>query len=870
MLESLFVAGALALAALPTDSAGTGARHVTAYRVSPSVGAPAVDGRLDDAVWMATDSIGGFTQREPREGEPSRFRTVMRVAFDNDAIYVAARAYDPEPSKIAAQLSRRDEDSPSDWMYVGFDSRHDRRTAYIFGVNPAGVKRDLTTSDGGGDDEGWDAVWSVAVTRDSLGWTAEYRIPLSALRFATGGDGVWGFQALRVVQRENEQSYWAPVKRDEPRQVARFGELHGMNNLPAPRRLELLPYTVSGVARAPGEKADPFYSSSELRGSAGLDVKYGVTSNLTLDATFNPDFGQVDADPSEVNLSAFETFLSERRPFFTEGADIFRFGIGLGDGDGGNESLFYSRRVGRSPRGDVDVPEGGFADEPGQTNILGAAKLSGQVGRGWSVGVMNALTAQEQATIVDAAGVRSQQVVEPMTNYTVLRAIRELNGGKTQFGAVTTGVVRRLDGTGMDWLRSRALAGGFDARHRWGNDHYSARVWVLGSSVQGSTEAILNAQEASARYFQRPGQSYLRVDSAATSLSGWAASYDVARVKGKWQGGFLGSFRSPGFETNDLGFQRAADEIVNVFWMQHIQRTPGKVFRDWNLGGNAWEARNFGWERNGRALNVNGSGRFLNYWNVWGGVERSFGGWDTRALRGGAAILEPGGTSGWMGTSSDGRKRLTGDASFNWGVRDEDSGWRYSVSAGLGWRPTPSLRFSASPFYSRYNTAWQYVTDETVGDAQRYVFAELDQRTFGMSARVNKTFTPTLSLQLYAQPFMSSGSYTGFREPTAPGAGRFADRFTRLAAVRGEDGDYRAGELAFEDPNFSVRDFNLNAVLRWEYRLGSTFFVAWSHSRGGSDDITDGRFRFRRNFDALLDTEASNVVMLKANWWVSL
>jgi len=867
MLGTLLLAGAVALTAPATDSTNA-VRQVTAYRLSATVGAPTLDGRLDDAVWAAADTIGGFTQREPNEGQPARYRTVMRVAFDNDAVYVAARAYDPEPAKISAQLTRRDEDSSSDWLFVGFDSRHDRRTAYVFAVNPAGVKRDMTIADGANDDTGWDAVWSVAVGRDSLGWTAEYRIPLSALRFATGGDGVWGFQAVRVVQRDNEQSYWAPVKRDEPRQVARFGELRGLRGLPAPRRLELLPYTVSGVTRAPGEAANPFYSSSELRGSAGLDVKYGVTSNLTLDATFNPDFGQVEADPSEVNLSAFETFLSERRPFFTEGADIFRFGIGLGDGDGGNESLFYSRRVGRAPRGGVDVPEGGYADQPGQTNILGAAKLSGQIGRGWSIGVMNALTAEERATILDAGGARSDQVVEPMTNYSVIRARRELNGGKTQFGAVTTGVVRRLDGTGMDWLRSRAFAGGADAQHRWGSDMYSARLWVLGSRIEGSTEAIGNAQRSSARYFQRPGQSYLRFDSAATSLEGWAGSYDVAKVKGKWQGGFLGSVRSPGFETNDLGFQRAADEIVNVFWMQHIQRTPGKVFRDWNLGGNAWEARNFGWERNGRALNVNGSARFLSYWNAWGGVERSFGGWDTRALRGGAAMLEPGGVSGWMGGSSDSRKRLTGNASFNWGVRDEDSGWRYSVSAGMGWRPTPSLRFSASPFYSRYNTAWQYVDAPEVAGTTRYVFAELDQRTFGMSARVNKTFSPTLSLQLYAQPFMSAGRYGSFREPTAPGAGRFADRFTPLTVTRDDEG-YDAGAFRFDNPDFSVRDFNLNAVARWEYRPGSTLFLAWSHTRGGSDDVTDGQFRFRRNLDALWNTEAANVVMLKANWWVS-
>ncbi|HEX8244802.1 MAG TPA: DUF5916 domain-containing protein, partial [Longimicrobium sp.] len=318
MLASLLLAAALA-----ADTTQAAAQAVTAYRLTPAAGAPTLDGKLDDPVWAAADSAYGFTQKDPDEGKPSRFPTVVRIAFDDNAVYVAMRAYDPEPSRIVSQLTRRDEGSPSDWLMAAFDSRHDRRTAYVFAVNPAGVKRDFTVTDGADDDAGWDAVWDVAVSRDAQGWSAEFRIPLSALRFSPTGDGVWGFEAARAVPRVNEESYWAPLRKDDSRVVARFGELRGMRGLPSPRRLELLPYAVSGATRAPGTGGDPFYRATDLRGSAGLDLKYGVTSDLTLDATVNPDFGQVEADPSQVNLTQYETFFPEKRPFFTEGADIF-------------------------------------------------------------------------------------------------------------------------------------------------------------------------------------------------------------------------------------------------------------------------------------------------------------------------------------------------------------------------------------------------------------------------------------------------------------------------------------------------------------------------------------------------------------------
>ncbi|HYJ79867.1 MAG TPA: DUF5916 domain-containing protein [Longimicrobiaceae bacterium] len=856
MLAALLLAGA---AALPPQSGG-GAPALNAYRLTAAVGAPALDGRLDDAVWAAADSVGSFVQKEPEEGRPSNFPTIVRLAFDDQNVYVGIRAYDPDPGKIVAQLTRRDEGSSSDWLLVGIDSRHDLRTAYVFAVNPAGVKRDFTVTDGQDDDLGWDAIWEVAVARDERGWTAEYRIPLSALRFSPDGD-VWGFEVGRTVQRAAEESFWAPLANDDSRVVARFGELRGMRGLPSPRRLELLPYTVSGLSRAPGEAADPFYARNDLRGAVGLDLKYGVTSDLTLDLTVNPDFGQVEADPSQVNLSQYETFLSEQRPFFTEGADLFRFGIGLGDGDGGNESLFYSRRIGRPPHYGMDAE---YSDQPGQTTILGAAKLSGRVGAGWSVGALGAVTAQERAQGM-AGGERFSRVVEPLTGYGLLRARRDLNGGDTQLGVVGTGVFRRLDGTEIEDLAGTALAAGADFSHRWADDAWLFSGYVLGSTVRGSEAAILELQQSPARYFQRPDAAHVRVDSSATALNGWSGSWQLARVKGRWQGGVLGSVRSPGFEVNDMGYMREADLVTNVAYLSYREFKPGKVFRQYGINTNLWNFRTYGRENLSTGGNLNGWGDFRNYWGMHAGVERNLPGWSNASLRGGPMIRRPGSTSGWIGFYSDGRKRVNGGVGFNWGREDETGGWRYSTSLDLGFHPSASTRVSLSPFFSRDRAGWQFVARPRDAAGERhYVFGEMDQRTLGISARFNQTFSPTLSLQLYAQPFISDGAFDGFMEATDPAAAGFGARFTPVPP------ETERSDWSFGDPDFNYRAMNLNAVLRWEYRLGSTLFVAWSHSREGSPDDPTGRFRPGHDFGELARYPATNVLLVKVNWWLNL
>lgn len=874
LISALVLASGLAASGGHAPDPPASAPRVAAHRITAAQGAPAIDGRLDDGIWAAADSIDGLTQTQPDAGKPARFRTVARLAVDDQAVYVAIRAYDPDPSRIAAQLTRRDEDSPSDWLFVALDSRHDLRTAYVFGVNPLGVKRDFTVVDGGGDERGWDPVWQVETRRDSLGWTAEYRIPLAVLRYAPDGEGVWGLQITRFVQREQELARWGYTPPDEPRRVARFGKVEGMRGLPSPRRLEVLPYTVAGVSRAPHSDS-PFYRSNDPNVAMGVDVKYGITSDLTLDLTVNPDFGQVEADPSQVNLSAFETFVSERRPFFTEGADIFRFGIALGDGDDANEQLFYSRRVGRAPQGRADL-RGGWVDAPGQTNILTAAKLSGRVKGDWSVGAMSAVTGRETALVRDRDGAEFTDVVEPLTSYSMLRVRRDLNAGRTQIGAVATGVVRDLDETDLDWLNSSAVTGGVDVSHRWANDQWIASGFLLGSSIRGSTEAILRAQRSPARYYQRPDADHLRLDTAV-SMEGWAANYMVGKIAGRWRVGALGQVRSPGFEVNDLGYQRDADQVVTALYGGLREFEPGAVFRNYGINVNAYTASNFGWERVSTGFNTNGNAQFLNYWNGYAGVNHNLASVGTGFTRGGPALAAPARTNGWFGFQSDGRKTFVGGMNGNWGVEHGAESWRLRLGPSGRWRVSSSTSVELNPFYSVNQDAWQYVGQpaDTAG-VRHYLFAGMDQRTVGATVRLNQTFTPRMSLQLYAQPFVSAGRYATLREVVGPRAGDFDERFRSFdeaAVSRGESEwtvDRNAdgvADLTLGNPEFNVRDLNLNAVLRWEYRMGSTLFVAWSHGR--NDFERTGDFRPRRDFDALFGRPSTNVLMIKANWWLN-
>ncbi|MEZ4588239.1 MAG: DUF5916 domain-containing protein [Gemmatimonadales bacterium] len=872
-LFALMLASPLAAQGANEHRRTPGAAVATAVRALPA--APKVDGKLDDPVWQTAPRFGGFTQRDPHEGQAGTETTEFQVVYSNDALYIGVRAADSRPEQIAALLSRRDDWSPSDEITVMIDSYYDRRTGFSFTVNAAGVKRDVYLFNDNNEDSRWDAVWDAQVAIDSAGWTAEFRIPFGQLRFSRSPSNTFGFNVSRRITRLNETQQWRLVPKDASGWVSLFGDLTNLAGIEPPRRVEVQPYVAASNFSSPAVAGDPFHTGVDRSASLGGDFKVGVTSGLTLTATINPDFGQVEADPAVVNLSAFESFFAERRPFFTEGLDIFRFRLAEGDGDGANEELFYTRRIGRAPQGEAD-PRGGYAESIAQTTILGAAKLSGKTRSGWTIGALGAVTQAERARVVDDAGLPHHDPVEPGTGYGVFRLARELRGGQTVIGVFGTTVQRSLSPE-LDWLHSSAYTGGINWSHRFADNTYQLSGRVVGSRVDGSPEAIARTQQSSTHYYQRPDAEHLDYDPTRTSLSGYTVALNGGRTAGNWRFSVGGEARSPGFEVNDLGFQRESDRLNQFIWINRRWLTPGSVFRRFNLNLNQWAGWTYGGERRYFGANFNANFTTLNYWGGWFGLNRNVEGLSTTALRGGPSIRTPGNVNGWFGFSTDDRRAVSADVFGNFNVRDEGAGHNAGVGFGLAWRPSSNVELRLGPNFNYNRDAWQYLDTPTVEGEPVYLFGELTQRTASMTLRSNVTFSPSLSLQVYAQPFVSSGSYQGFKQVTAPRADRFADRFDPFgeAATRGADGEVTidvdrdgATDLTLENPDFTVLSLRSNVVLRWEYLLGSTLFLVWQHGR--SDYLADGRFRFGERVGDIFRSPSSNVLLVKLNYWLSL
>ncbi len=586
----------------------------------------------------------------------------------------------------------------------------------------------------------------------------------------------------------------------------------------------------------------------------------------------------MEADPSVVNLSAFETFFQEKRPFFLEGANIFRFSL---SGGGGFEQLFYSRRIGRRPQGSADS-RGGYVDYPDNTTIIAASKLSGKSANGWTVGVLDAVTGEEKAAVIDADGNRYRDVVEPLTNYGVARVQKDFDDGESAVGAIFTATNRDLP-QNLSGLRSAAYAGGIDARHRFRDGNWEVQGQLLGSYVRGSVDAIDATQTSSARYFQRPDADHLDYDPRRTVLSGTSGSVGLAKIGGgHWRGSVRSSWISPGFEVNDLGFQRRADSWRNSAWIQYRELQPGKIFRRLFLNANAWNWQTFGGERTGTGMNVNGSFTLLNYWGGWGGVERQFPAYSVQTLRGGPAVRAPGAWNWWGGLFSDDRKPVTVEAgTFGW--KDDERSKVGGVWTFVSWRPTANLRLAIGPEFNWTHDDWQFVTTVDALDSTHYVTGVLDQKTIYFTTRLDWTFTPNLSLQLYAQPFVSAGDYSGFREVVDPKASVYDDRFDafgddRLTYEPSTDpavpGSYHvdlnqdgATDLSFADPDFNFKQFRSTVVLRWEYLSGSTLFFVWSSSKTAYDFT--GAFDPLNDLDALREAEGENFFSIKVNYYLN-
>lgn len=792
---------------------------------------PNLDGRLDDTAWESVEWSESYTQWEPAFGVPPLQQSTFKVLYDDEFIYVGFRCFDTEPDQIVKRMSRRD-GFDGDWVEINFDSYFDKRTAFSFTISASGVRGDeFVSNDGQNWDTSWNPIWFAKTNVDEQGWTAEMKIPLSQLRYADKEDQVWGIQSTRRIFRNEERSTWQPIPQNAGVWVSAFGELKGLKGLKPQKQIELQPYLVGQTERSPAEVGNPFQTGASSKLTAGLDGKIGITSDLVLDFTINPDFGQVEADPSVVALDGFQVFFAEQRPFFIENRNIFNYAI---TERGGFNSLFYSRRIGGSPSGFPDLSEGEYVDIPQNTSILGAAKFSGKTTNGFSIGLLESVTAREFATI-DLNGERREEIVEPLTSYAVGRLQQDFNEGNTYVGGIFTATNRALEDTGLDFLHESAYSGGLDFRHRWGKDQWVISGRGLFSNVNGSEEAISRTQYALTQNFQRPDATHLNVDETARSLSGNAGAFRVAKTGGNLNFSTDLNWVTPGFETNDVGFLRNSDEINYRAGVSYRIVQPFSIFRTMSFGLSSNSRWDFSGAHRYQNANIEHYMEFKNYWSVFTNIFAELKDISNYALRGGPALrLDR--ALGWGGNiNTNRRKNVYFGLSWTLGQAERDAVDFRIVGGSVTIQPINALNISLRPSFSHVTRQLQYVQNIDLADKTTYLMGSLDQHTLDMTMRLNYNITPDLTIQYYGQPFISRGRYFDFKQIVAPLERRIEDRFDLVGIREASDGsldidetgdgiaDYNIGQ-----PDFNFIQFRSNLVARWEYVPGSELYLVWS------------------------------------------
>jgi len=857
-------------------------KAVPAYKVAFAT--ILVDGKLDEQVWKNT-AIDQFTQKDPKEGEPATQKTEAWIAYDDEYLYVAARLHDSNPELMDVSLSRRDNYFPSDWFGFYVDPFNDKRTGNFFGINAAGTLVDGVLFNDSWDDSSWDGVWEGKTTIDSGGWSLEMRIPFSQLRFKESEKMIWGINFTRELKRNGESSFYVMVPKKESGFVSRFASLEGLDGIKPKQRFEILPYIVQKGQSLVHDANDPFYKSNQFKTTIGADFKIGLGSNLNIDATINPDFGQVEVDPAVINLSAFESYFEEKRPFFIEGSNSFYFGIGGANNNWGFNfgwpELFYSRRIGHSPQGNTSDAD--YINYPSETRILGAAKLTGKLDDVTTIGAVSAVTERTFATLYNN-GIQTTEQVEPLTHYGVLRTKREYNGGRQSLGLMMTTVNRGLNSTA---LQSRLAKDAFT----FGLDGYTfldeAKVYVLtgafaGSYIHGTKEFLQNLQKQPYRYLQRPDATYMTYDSTLTSLGGWYGRLMLNKQEGNFYiNAALGAV-SPGFEHNDLGFQWMADRINSHLVLGYRWFETDGLFRTKSVY--VSHARSYDFEGNplSNFLWLRTNFQFENYWQFGANAFYAFESTNKTATRGGPIIKSPSGYSLSADVSSDSRKKIIFEFSYNY-EKDDLRASASSYSLDANWKPSSRLSLSIGPGFQINNDTRQWVNNiddpkATKTYGKRYVFANIDQKTLSANIRLNWTFTPTLSLQLFMQPLLAVGKYYKFKEVASPNSLALNEYGTNGSTISynqnndeyliDPDGTGSADQFSLSNPNFNFKSLRGNAVLRWEVNPGSILYFVWSHDQQNYDNA--GEFSFGRDMKNLWRSEGNNIFMVKFSYWLDM
>lgn len=861
----------LALILLIPIFAFTQNKSYTTKRINPTP--PVIDGKFDDPCWSHIEWGGDFVQFEPYEDTLPSQKTTFAVLYDDNNLYVAIKAYDTEPEKINKRLSRRDDDE-SDWAGIVFDSYEDKLTGFSFCVTAAGSKIDAIFTNDNSDDNTWDPIWYVKTTSDAEGWNAEMRIPLSQLRFTKKDSYEWGLEVARFIYRKKETSLWKPLQKSANKVVSDFGILEGIKTISPKKDVELFPFALGRVTYSEKEESNPYATGKAHKLSAGLDGKISITNDLTLNMSVNPDFGQVESDPSLVNLSAFESFLPEKRPFFIEGRNIFKFGMTSGDGDGASTGMFYSRRIGRPPHFSPDLDDNEYARNPDNTTILGAFKLSGKTRKGTSIGILESFTQKENAKVT-REGLESKYPAEPFTNYLVARVEQDIDKGNTVVGGIFTATNRDINNENFITLPASAYTGGINMTHYWNNKNYFLNLRGIFSSIYGSKESITELQTISTHNYQRPDATHLEVDSSRTSLSGHGGTLEI----GKFGGGHFRmlswiTWSSPGLDFNDLGFMQQADNIQQVAWFGYNEWQPKHFYNRYNFGGDVYTVWNFAGQNVYKGLEMNGNLQFKNYYRVFTGFNLQGNGMSAHDLRGGPMLKQPGSFNYRIGMESDERKKLVMELFMMKRWSQYNNSNMSIVEYSLIFKPVNTVSVSLSPTFNLSNENLQYVTTIEDKVPNTYIMAKLSSKELSLSARINVGITPDMSIQYYGQPFYFSGDYSNFKTITNPSAGNYYDRFHEYSdneiKYDGESNVYRVDTdgngtgFSFDNPDFHFLQYRSNLVYRWEYKPGSTIYLVWAQGR--TTDGSDGRFMFSDYTRELRNKHPQNDFLIKISY----
>ncbi|MFD2567298.1 DUF5916 domain-containing protein [Pseudotenacibaculum haliotis] len=837
------------------------------YTTKPITNPPTIDGILDDESWNTVEWGTDFVEKDPDEGTPPTYQTRFKITYDAKYLYVAIRAFDDEPELIQKRLSRRD-GFAGDRVNVIIDSYHDKRTAFVFTITAAGVKGDEIATDNGNNwDASWNPIWYTKAASDEKGWTAEMKIPFSQLRFGKSKEQIWGLNVNRNFFRKNERSLWQRIPNTSAGFISDIGELHGLLNLESQKQLEIQPFLVNQIDTYQKEPNNPFRDGNDFTLNAGLDAKIGITNDLTLDLTVNPDFGQVEADPGAIALDGFQIFFNEQRPFFVENKNIFDFRFA-----NGQDNVFYSRRIGRNPHGRPNLSAGEFADIPLNTTILGAAKFSGKTKDGWSIGILETVTGNEYAEI-DNNGQRRKEIVEPLTNYFVTRAQKDFNDRNSFIGGIFTATNRDVKDN-FNFLHKAAYTGGIDFMHNWKNRDYFIRGNVVASHVTGDKEAILATQNSITHLFQRVDASHVEVDPNRTSLTGTGGRIETGKAGGgnwRYTGGLI--WRSPELELNDVGFLRQADEIRQYLNVRYLWQVPTKTYRRVSVGVSQTSTYDFEGNYNRMQYEFNGDVNWANNWWTEVGAAHKPRIYINTFLRGGPRWRYSEENFFFVFSGTDQSKKFSAVVGYVDSRAKQNNFQFKKYEVRFNYQPINALSMSLSTEFEKNPNKTQYVTQRGFGNTTRYILGNIDQQTWSTTLRFNYSINPNLSIQYYGQPFISRGRYTDFNFVNNPTAKDLSERVTLYNAnqIAMNNGVYDIDEdidgntdYSFRNPDFSFVQFRSNLVARWEYIPGSEIFLVWSQGITGLDDPRNSLSEALEN--QILNQKKENTFLIKVTY----